>query len=146
MNLAQQIRDAHAYLELFDYDNYPGCFEAFSRSCEPFFAQLREEALSAEVEALMDELEQSWKTLPRRAARDAALQDKRVLALLLTPVALAQGGPVAAFAQLLQERWNARFPRNLYYPGTYDKIMAGFDANLLGLPLRKSKKRYAADR
>jgi hypothetical protein len=37
--------------------------------------------------------------------------------------------------------WCSEYPRNVYLAGTYEQIMKGFDANLLGLPLRKSKKR-----
>lgn len=141
MDIIRIIRNAHAYLDQFDYDHYPACFAAFSESAAGFFDALRPGELSARADALIDALEQGREALPRREKRDAAIRDKQVLALLLTPAALQRGGTAAEFAELLRQRWNERFPRNIYLAGSYEKILAGFDSNLLGLPLRKSRQR-----
>ena len=139
--LIDALRSARAYLACFDYDHYPACFAAFERSCAPDFAALTEENAAAEAEAIIASLSADWEALPRRERKDAAFRDKQVLALFLSPAAARSGGQAEAFSRLLRERWTARFPRNGYLPGDYETILKGFDANLLGLPLRKSKQR-----
>ena len=90
-----------------------------------------------EEEALVAEVRRQY-----RAEKKAAEQeDKLVLAYFLAPAARRCGGPALHFAAILSRKWNARYPRNPFYPGDFDVILKGFDANLLGLPLRKSKKR-----
>ena len=54
--------------------------------------------------------------------------------------ALRASEAAGAFAETMREKWNTRFPRNTFLPGRFEEILKGFDANLLGLPLRKSKK------
>ena len=141
MTFAEWIAAAQPCLERFDYDNYPPCFEAFERELEPQLAPFAGQDPEQAVPAILAQFESRWASLPRRAQREEQQKDKRVLALFFTPAARRRGGEAAALAEALCRQWNARYPRNIYTAGDFDTIMKGFDANLLGLPLRKSKQR-----
>ncbi|MBR3367110.1 MAG: hypothetical protein IKG66_04875 [Lachnospiraceae bacterium] len=137
------IRSAHPYLDCFDYDHYPSCFQTFASDLVPVLEACRAGTGSGAdpVETVLDALAKEYKDLPRKERIEISSRDKRVLALFLTPAALQAGGEAEDFARRLCEGWKARFPRDPYYIGTYETILKGFDANLLGLPLRKSRMR-----
>ena len=141
MDLAELISASRSYLACFDYDHYPACFQAFGQDCSPILAALEGSALESAAAQLIDTLERRRAELPRRVQKAAAKEEKQVLALFLAPTAERLGGTSADFVQILCRQWNARYPRNTFLAGNYETIMKGFDANLLGLPLRKSSKR-----
>ena len=141
MDLAELIISSKNYLSCFDYDHYPPCFEEFEASAAELFNGLSEATLDQEVEALLQELEQRRSALSRREQKKALFADRQVLSLFFTPAARRRGGSAAEFAERLCLRWKQRYPREQYYPGDFETILNGFDANLLGLPLRKSKQR-----
>ena len=141
MDFCALIDQARAALEPFDYDRYTERFPLYERQAAPFFAALDPAAAEQEAAALIEKLEQRRKALPRRQQRQAAEEEKRALALYLSPAARRHSPQAEAFAECLCRQWNARYPRNRFLPGDYDRILEGFDANLLGLPLRRSKKR-----
>ena len=140
MDFVELISSAQAYLDRFDYDHYPDCFSEFEENCARWFTE--HEALDAEgeTERILEQFEARWEQLPRRERREAAYRDKQVLALFFSPAATQISEEAGAFAEVLREKWNIRFPRNTFLPGRFEEILKGFDANLLGLPLRKSKK------
>ena len=141
MDLSEQITAAHAYLEQFDYDHYPDCFAAFETQCAPFFALLEGREPHEAAAELIGKLEKKYEALPRRDRKEALYQDRQVLALFLSPAAARSTERAAAFADALREQWNRKYPRTQYLGGSFEQILKGFDANLLGLPLRKSAKR-----
>lgn len=141
MTFGECIDGARVYLAMFDYDHYPDCFRQFEADVEPLFAAVTEQNCQALAAALVAELAERRSTLPRRAQKDAALQQKQVLALFLSPAARRHSAAAQLFSDQLRAMWCSEYPRNVYLAGTYEQIMKGFDANLLGLPLRKSKKR-----
>ena len=98
--------------------------------------------LQAAAVSLIRLLEEKRSGLRRAEAKELAHSDKQVLALFLTPAAQSSGiEAVSEFASVLNRIWNETYPKNAYYAGSFESIMKGFDANLLGLPLRKSRKR-----
>lgn len=139
MELCELILSALPRLEEFSYSAYPPAFAEFEREAEPFFSSLCAGEAEERAETLIEELARLRSPLGRREARARAEEEKRVLALFLAPAALRFGGEAQFFAEALSRLWNARYPRNRFYPGSFESIMKGFDANLLGLPLRKSK-------
>ncbi len=141
MTFAELIASAGAYLDEFDYDHYPDHYRRFEADSRPLFDALTAENGPALAAALAADLAAGWAKLPRRARRDAAFRDKQVLSLFLSPAARQHSAEAHAFAEALRALWCERYPGNAYLAGTYEQIMKGFDANLLGLPLRKSKKR-----
>ncbi|MCR5089580.1 MAG: hypothetical protein K6C08_08720 [Oscillospiraceae bacterium] len=145
MDFEELIRAAHPYLDCFDYDHYPLCFAAFEEKAEPILDALKMEPTMETADRLLNSLEQSRERLPRREKKQALCKDRQVLALFFTPAAGKRGEAETAFAELLRSCWNRRYPRTPYYSGTFEGIMKGFDANLLGLPLRKSRHRGSTD-
>ena len=141
MDFADLIVSSRSYLDRFNYDEYPICFAEFSAAADPLFEALSEADINSGADRLIDELDRRHNALPARRKKAAADQDKQVLALFLTPAAIRRGNNAAEYARVLCERWNLRHPQNRYYLGDYETILKGFDANLLGLPLRKSRKR-----
>ena len=139
-DLVALISSSHRYLDLFDYDNYPSCFAEFERQCVDWFRQCDRLSLPGAEEELLDRFETAWAALPKRKRQAASFQDKQVLALFFSPAAERFSAPAAAFAEALRTGWNARYPKNRYLAGHYESILKGFDSNLLGLPLRKSKQ------
>ena len=141
MDLAELITSSRAALSRFDYDHYTSFFQAFEGECVPFFETLKSVGTEQAAGRLMDELEERRSCLSSRERKRAEEEEKQVLALFLSPCAVRRGGLAAAFAEAMNREWNERYPRNTYRIGSYEKILKGFDANLLGMPLRKSKKR-----
>lgn len=141
MTFAELIDNACAYLGMFDYDQYPACFQQFERDIQPLFDAVTEENSRDLAETLIAELAERRTSLPRRAQKDAAFEQKQVLGLFLSPAAQRHSEAAQVFSEQLRALWCAAYPRNTYLAGTYEQLMKGFDANLLGLPLRKSKKR-----
>lgn len=141
MTFAEWIAAAHPYLERFDYDRYPACFDAFEQELAACLAPFAGQDPAQSVPVILAQFESRWATLTRKAQREEQEKDKRVLALFFTPAAVRRGGEAEALAEALCCGWIARYPRNPYTVGDFDTIMKGFDANLLGLPLRKSRQR-----
>ena len=140
MDFVELISSAQAYLDRFDYDHYPDCFAAFEENLDQWFAEHEAFVAEKEAERILEQFEARWAELPRRERQKAAYRDKQVLALFFSPAAARLSEETGAFAEVLREKWNIRFPRNTFLPGRFEEILKGFDANLLGLPLRKSKK------
>ena len=140
MDFVAMIASAHPCLDRFDYDHYPDCFAAFEENLDQWFAE--HEALDAEkvTERILKQFEERWAQLPRRERREAAYRDKQVLALFFSPAAVRISEESDAFAEVLREKWNTRFPRNTFLPSRNAPSFSVNTANLLGLPLRKSKK------
>lgn len=141
MDFFTLLDSARPYLGCFDYDHYPQNFAAFERRAAPFFDALEDASLAADAEALLDRAAERWAGLPRLRRAAAAKQDKTVLALFFTPAAARHSERARAFAALLQDGWNRRFPRNRYLAGDYDAIVKGFDTDFFGITLRKTEHR-----
>ena len=141
MDFAELISASRSYLACFDYDHYPTCFETFEKDCAPLLAALEGADLEDTAARLIDTLDRRRAELPRKAQKLAAEEEKRVLALFLSPAAERLGGTAENFAQILCRQWNARYPKNPFLAGSYETIMEGFSFSLLGLPLRKSRQR-----
>lgn len=144
MTFTDLILSAHPYLDEFDYDHYPEHFHAFEKQFSLIFDLFSTEngaAIKEKANSLIEQLEARREELPRRERKDAVFRDKQVLALFLFPAAERLSPLAKEFADELREQWNRKYPRNTFLGGSFDQIMKGFDANLLGLPLRKSRKR-----
>ena len=139
MDLAELIISSKAYLSCFDYDHYPACFQTFEAESKAFFETLKDSEIRQAAVALIRELERRRAVLSRREQKHAEADEKQVLALFLAPAAALHSELARSFAEALMLEWNARYPRNTFLLGSYETILKGFDANLLGLPLRKSK-------
>ena len=141
MDFLELLDIAQPYLKSFDYDHYPANFSAFEQAAAPFFASLADTDYAALIVELLAAIEARWAALPRFRRAALLKQDKTVLALFFTPAAARHSEAAAAFSEQLRLSWNARFPRNSYLAGDYEKIIKGFDTDFFGLTLRNSKQR-----
>lgn len=138
MTFAELIEGGRKYLGAFDYDHYPDCFVRFEADAGPLFDGLTAENSRELAEALVEALALCRSALPRRAQKDAAYEQKRVLCLFLSPAARRHSEAALAFAEQVRTLWCREQPRNGYLVGTYEQIMQGFDVNFLGMTLRRS--------
>lgn len=141
MDFFELLDLAQPYLDCFDYDHYPQCFAEFEANAAEFFHALDGCDPGKTADELLDSVAERWNSLPRLKRRAAAKRDKTVLALFFTPAAARHSEAAGAFAAVLQERWNRRFPRNRYLAGDYEKLIKGFDTDFFGITLRKTEHR-----
>jgi len=141
MDFFELLDSAQPYLLCFDYDHYPGCFAQFQAGADGFFASLDPGRLDAAAEEILRRAEERWRAAGFWHRSELMRKDRTVLALFLSPAAARHSDTARAFADVLEERWNARFPKNRFHAGDYDKIMLGFDKDFMGIKLRKSKDR-----
>lgn len=141
MRFFELLDSAHPYLRCFDYDHYPQCFAEFSANAAPFFDGLDPACLPQTAEEIVKLADARWKSRPFWQRAELARQDRSALAIFFAPAAARHSDTAQAFARLLQERWNERFPRNRFFAGDYEAIMKGFDKDFMGIKLRKSKER-----
>jgi hypothetical protein len=138
MDFPELIAQTRPALAQFDAVHYPAAFSAFEAQAAPLWVSA-EAAPQEAAQALLSALEARRAALPRRKRRRAALEDKQVLALFLAPAALRQGGGESPFARELQRQWAARYPRDLFFLGSYEELMEGFDAFFFGFPRKKTR-------
>ncbi len=140
MKLTDLVIMAIPYLSEFNYDCYPDNYRTFSEGIVPVLSKALLPGVSTAVQDLIDGFDFYYSSLIKKERRDMPFKFKQVLALFLSPFCLKKGGEFEFFARELNEVWNKKFPKNVYYLTDFDSILKGFDANLLGLPLRKSNK------
>lgn len=138
MTFIELIEDGRKYLGAFDFDHYPDCFSRFEADAGPLFDGLTADNSREVAETLVKELALCRSSLPRRAQKDAAYEQKQVLCLFLSPAARRHSATALSFAEQLRTLWCREQPKNGYLLGTYEQIMRGFDVNFLGMTLRKS--------
>lgn len=139
MDFCELIESYRKELPRFNARDYPLSFSRFEESAKPLFDAL--ESPAKEARNLEEACERRGAALPRKAQKEALHQVKMVLTLFLAPAALRRGGNAMAFAQELNRVWNARFPRNSFRLGSYEDIMRGFEASILGIPLKNYERR-----
>ncbi len=134
MDVAEQLTlDYPYYLEQFNRVSYAGLFQRYKDRCMPFFRALDQAGAEAAADALLvrtERLARPWK-------RKLLLFDmQRFFALYLIPAALDSGCPqAAAFAELLRQRWNERYPKNRFQSATYEEIAGGFRMKIFGFEI-----------
>ena len=141
---AKLIRDSYPMLDQFAADRYPDCFQDFERASEPIFhILLAQEDMNLEQAAreLVDALDSQRQETPKRKQKTLVDQDKRVLTLFLSPAAGRYSERAKEFALILNRVWVDRHPESPYVVGTYEKIMEGFQASFLGIPLKGFQRR-----
>lgn len=131
MDLITLITDSIPYLSEFDYDHYPDNFDTFKN-------ELSKIEFTGEDD-LLDKLEKRRDGLSLWKKKSAFEEHKKVLALFLCPALKKIDREDLAMS--INNEWNERYPKNIFRPGDFETLLKGFDSNLLGLPLRKSKKR-----
>lgn len=134
------ILNSKPYLLYFNYDYYPEYFEKFGNEFIPLIKDINPDEYTEHIHRLIDEINNYLLSLSRREQKKEVDEIKQVLALFAVPALLKADDNFCKYANELNSTWNSKFPKNHFIVGTYDAIMKGFDANLLGLPLRKSNR------
>ena len=142
MKLTDLVIAAIPYLSEFNYDCYPDNYRKYSEEIVPVLSNALLPGVNTAVQDLIDGFDLYCSSLSKKEIKDISFKFKQVLALFLSPFCLKRGGEFEFFARELNKVWNKKYPKNVYYLTDFDSILKGFDANLLGLPLRKSN-RYA---
>ena len=140
MKLTDIIINAMPYLSEFNYDCYTNNYKKFSEDLVPVLSTALLSEVHTAVQDLIDGFDLYCSSLSKKEIKDMSFKFKQVLALFLSPFCLKKGGEFEFFARELNKVWNKKYPKNVYYLTDFDSILKGFDANLLGLPLRKSNK------
>lgn len=139
MKLSDLIISSAAYIGEFDYDHYPSNFEKFKTELSTLLSETDSEDFGSLVSAAINEIDEHIASLPFRAKNSSRHDIKQVMALFAVPSGAVLGDKGIKFGDELMNQWNSRYKKFSFIRGDFDTIMKGFDANLLGLPLRKSK-------
>ena len=139
MDFFELLDAAQPGLQCFDYDHYPRFFQEFETRADGFFSALDAAHFDTLIDELLYRTQERWKAAGFWKRADLMRRDQAALAIFFTPAAARHSDTARAFAALLTDCWNSRFPRNRFHAGDYEKIMQGFDKDFMGIKLRKSK-------
>lgn len=123
---AERLTDGYEeYLHRFNRMEYEAAFANYKAAHMPFFSSVGPDGAGAAADDVLRRTEALIR-FPR--SRKLVLIDmQRFLSLYLVPAALASGIPeAAAFAALLRERWNERYPDHRFGACIYEELEAGF--------------------
>lgn len=140
--LLDAVRDGGHWLELFTRRDYAGAFQAYTERFAPVWQEAvreaGEEGLPALADRLLDALEEGWRRQRPWNRSAARISDKQMVVQYLSPMLLGQGEPgCARFAEILRDRWAARWPKDAYRTAPYEKLMGGFRFTILGFEMPK---------
>lgn len=139
MDIFDLIEAFREELSRFNAQDYPLSFQRFEESAVSFFDALKEP--EREAGELVEGLVQRCAALSRRDQKETLRQDKMLLSLYLAPTAERRGEIASDYVRQVNRIWNARFPRNTFRISSYDAIMQGFEASILGIPLKNYERR-----
>ena len=144
--LCAAVQAAPIYLDRFTRRGYPAAFRDYTERFSPAYtAAVRETAgedaaLDALADAVLAGLEQGWRSQRFWNRSAVRANEKQMMVSFLTPMLLELEEPLCArFAQVLRDRWAARWPRDAYQAATYAEIKSGFRYAIMGIPLQPPK-------
>lgn len=140
------IRESEAWLDLFKKRFYRKAFKKYRDRFEPAFEETfricsDEPMMQNVAEWMLTELEKGWKR-QRFWNRSAVRGDeKQMVIVYLSPMLLAMENPTGPrFAKLLRDNWAARWPKDSYEIASFEILMKGFNASILGVDLKAFQK------
>ena len=126
--LLAALTDNGKWLEGFTRLGYESTFREYCDRFTPdYLAAVREageSGLPALADSLLDALEAQWK--------------------YLTPMLMADQ-ELRPFAGVLRDRWNLRWPKDVYHAAGYERICKGFKLRILGFEVPEKKKEAPLD-
>ena len=141
--LLAALTDNGKWLEGFTRLGYESTFREYCDRFTPdYLAAVREageSGLPALADSLLDALEAQWKQARfwnRTTVRGETDRDwSQTCALpILRP-----------FAGVLRDRWNLRWPKDVYHAAGYERICKGFKLRILGFEVPEKKKEAPLD-
>ncbi|MDO4315640.1 MAG: hypothetical protein Q4C45_07660 [Oscillospiraceae bacterium] len=142
--LLAAIQDNSAWLERFNRRDYAGAFRAYTERFAPAYTEAvraaggEETALAALADRLLDALEAGWKRQRVWNRSAVRVNDKQMVVEYLSPMLLELEPDCPRFAELLRDRWAARWPKDAYRTASHAKILGGFRFTILGFEMPKS--------
>ena len=140
--LCAAVQETAWYLERFTHAAYPGAFQAYTERFGSAYLTAVQEAAGEEAalmtlaDKLLDRLESSWRK--QRFWNRAAIQatEKQMLVDYLSPMLLELPEPgCRRLAEVLRDRWAARWPKDAYGIAAFTVLQSGFRASVLGIPV-----------
>ena len=146
--LLAALADNGKWLEGFTRLGYESTFREYCDRFTPdYLAAVREageSGLPVLADSLLDALEAQWKQARfwnRTAVRG---ETKQVVVGYLTPMLMADQ-ELRSFAGVLRDRWNLRWPKDVYHAAGYERICKGFKLRILGFEVPEKKKEAPLD-
>lgn len=140
--LLAAIQTGRTWLDRFTRRGYPKAFPEYKARFAPAYREAvlgtggDEAALQALAEELLDALAEGWKRqrIWNRAA--VKVNEKQMMVDYLSPMLLGmEGTDCPRFAEILRDRWEARWPKDPYFIVSYDRLVGGFRNSILGIDL-----------
>lgn len=146
--LCAAVQEAPWYLERFTHRGYRDAFRQYTKRFGPVCMEAvretagEETALAALADALLDELETGWKRQRFWNRTAVRVSEKQMVVSYLSPMLLGLGEPdCRRLAEVLRDRWAARWPKDGYRIAEYAVIQSGFKDAIMGIPVSVLGKR-----
>lgn len=140
--LLAAIQTGRTWLDRFTRRGYPKAFEEYKEQFGPAYlaaiqaAGGEEAALQVLADGILDGLAEGWKRRRIWNRSSVMVDEKQMVVNYLSPMLLEMEEPdCARFAELLRDRWAARWPKDGYGITTYAKLRGGFRYSILGIDL-----------
>lgn len=146
--LLAALTDNGKWLEGFTRLGYESTFREYCDRFTPdYLAAVREageSGLPALADSLLDDLEAQWKQARFWNRTTVRGETKQVVVGYLTPMLMADQ-ELRPFAGVLRDRWNLRWPKDIYHAAGYERICKGFKLRILGFEVPEKKKEAPLD-
>lgn len=140
--LLAAVQTGRTWLDRFTRRGYPEAFREYTEQFAPLYMEAvrsaggDEAALLALAEDFLDGLAEGWKRQRVWNRSAAKVNEKQMMVDYLSPMLLGLEEPdCSRFAELLRERWAARWPKDEYHLASYADIRGGFRNSILGIDL-----------
>ena len=142
--LLAAVQAGRTWLDRFTRRGYPEAFREYTARFGPAYLEAVraaggvETALQALADEVLDGLEAGWKRQHFWNRSSVMVNEKQMMVDYLTPMLLEQAETdCPRFAEVLRDRWAARWPGDGYRMAPYDQIQAGFRNAIMGIELRR---------
>lgn len=145
--LCAAVQEASWYLKQFTHSAYPGAFRAYTERFGPaYLAAVRETeregtALTALADELLDCLSRAWQKRRFWNRASVRMDEKQMVVNYLTPMLLGLEDPdCRRLAEVIRDRWAARWPRDAYRIVDAAELQKGFRYTIMGIEVSLPKK------
>ena len=140
--LLAAVQDNKEWMKRFSRREYFQAFKDYTATyASQYLAEVRaaggEDRLKAKAEELLDDLAAGWAKKWFWSRSEAKSMDKQMLLCYLTPMLLGlEDESCRRFAEILQQSWSARWPKDGYQLATYKELRKGFRNVIMGLEFK----------
>lgn len=142
--MSQELLDAvqtgRTWLDRFTRREYPKAFKEYVERFAPAYVEAvrsaagDEESLWALADGFLDGLAEGWKRQRFWNRSAVKVNEKQMMVDYLSPMLLGlEETDCPRFAEVLRERWAARWPKDEYQLASYEALRGGFRNSILGI-------------